>query len=502
MVVSRLPSGAAPSLAARAYGGLRRTRLLPVVALFAVVLVAILPQQVVQDFWLALVSGREVVRHGLPGHDHLTVMAAGARWVDQQWLAQILFYRLASVGGVKLALLVNAVVLVSAFALALAAARRLGCSVAAVWLVALPTMFIAPWALQMRAQTLAELLFVVLLWLLAADSRKPSLRVLWFVPLLCLWANVHGTVVLGALLVVLRGVTILVQERDPAHRHPHRHLRAVTLLAAPLPCTLASPYGLALIGYYRTMLLNSKLSHFVQEWGVSSPGFRTALFYLIGAATVWTLARHGARLPLFGRLVLAVTLVSGVWAVRSIIWFGLACLVLLPAAADGLLDDLCTRVRASRLRANVDRLAGQAALGAAVVVAGAALVAAVQGPARYLATWHAGAVDAVAAATVDPSTRVFADDRYADWLLWRLPSLRGRVAYDVRFEPLDAAQLERLFEYRNRIGDGWRRAARGYQVLVFDPSTERDLWTAATGERGARVLYADSRIGVVRESRT
>src|SRR4051795_13489435 len=43
------------------------------------------------DTWLAVVSGREVA-HGLPSVNHLTILAAGARWVDQQWLAQLVFY--------------------------------------------------------------------------------------------------------------------------------------------------------------------------------------------------------------------------------------------------------------------------------------------------------------------------------------------------------------------------------------------------------------------------
>src|SRR5436853_2083825 len=51
-----------------------------------------LPRQVVSDTWMTLTYGREVVQHGLPSHDALTVMAHGRTWVDQQWLGQLAYY--------------------------------------------------------------------------------------------------------------------------------------------------------------------------------------------------------------------------------------------------------------------------------------------------------------------------------------------------------------------------------------------------------------------------
>ncbi|MDQ3824042.1 MAG: hypothetical protein M3321_12465, partial [Actinomycetota bacterium] len=183
------------SLPARAAAFLQR-EWLPV-ALFAVyccVVLTALPQELVQDSWLTLVSGREVVEHGLPERDHLTVWTLGSTWIDQQWGAQVAFYGLFLAGGIKLVMLVHAGVLAAAFAVGLAAARHGGASPKAVVLVGAVTMFMAPWALQMRAQTLSSLLFVLVLWLLVADSRSPSRRVFLVVPLLVVWANVHGTV--------------------------------------------------------------------------------------------------------------------------------------------------------------------------------------------------------------------------------------------------------------------------------------------------------------------
>ena len=60
-------------------------------------------------------------RNGLPHVETLTTWARGAHWVDQQWLAQASFAGLAAVGGVKLALLGHAALVVGAFGLAVIA---------------------------------------------------------------------------------------------------------------------------------------------------------------------------------------------------------------------------------------------------------------------------------------------------------------------------------------------------------------------------------------------
>src|SRR5438445_4304142 len=106
--------------------------LLAAAAFWMLLVVAFLPVELVQDSYLALVSGREVALHGLPQHDALTIWTLGARWIDQQWLGQLFYYGLARVGGIRMVMLTHALVLVSAFVFGLRAARRLGASVPSV----------------------------------------------------------------------------------------------------------------------------------------------------------------------------------------------------------------------------------------------------------------------------------------------------------------------------------------------------------------------------------
>ena len=444
---------------------------LAALALHAALVAAVLPFTVVQDTWLALVAGREVASSGLPSSDSLTVLASGSQWTDQQWLGQLALYGLHTLGGLQLALVVHALVLVGTLAAALVAARRLGGSPRAVAAVAAAGTLLAPWAWQLRAQSLVYPLFAAVLALLASDARRPSARVLLVLPLLALWANVHGSVLVGALLATAAGLVALA----------HGRRLGAPLVAAPL-LALASPYAVELPGYYRTMLFGDELRRYVVEWGWAAPSVTTLPFYGLAALTVWALARRSQRLTWFDRIALAATLLAGISALRSVVWFGLAALILLPGA-------LSSGARPARN----GRVALVAATGIGLVAAAVAVASVPEAAGRAREQWPAAAAGA---ASRDPEARVFASERYADWLLWTRPELRGRVALDARFELHPPGTLGRVSAFYRREGRDWRAIARGYDVLVLEPSRE-GLVAALAAEQGMRTVFASDEVVVL-----
>src|SRR5690242_11972588 len=44
------------------------------------------------DSYYDLYAGRYIVQHGIPHRNVVTVVAHGAPWIDQQWLAHALYY--------------------------------------------------------------------------------------------------------------------------------------------------------------------------------------------------------------------------------------------------------------------------------------------------------------------------------------------------------------------------------------------------------------------------
>jgi hypothetical protein len=164
-------------------------------------------------------------------------------------------------------------------------------------------------------------------------------------------------------------------------------------------------------------------------------------------------------------------------------------MVLLPVAIGTRLEGAAAPVRAGVNRA--------LAAGAAVVVAVVVAVLLTRDEPWFERSWPSEALPAVEDAAADPGVRVFATDRHADWLLWKIPELRGRVAYDVRFELYDALFFDELLAYKARKGD-WKRIVDGYEIVVLDGGSTAEHAEDFLAESGARTLYEDDVIAVVR----
>jgi hypothetical protein len=412
-------------------------------ALLAAVLAGIASHLVLTDFWVGVVSGREVWQHGIPSTEHLTSLAAGHHWVDQQWLAQLLMYASERIGGVGLTVAFCSAAVVACFALCAAAAHRRGASPTAVLLFFCVAFLAGPWGVQARTQALALPLFGLVVWLLCRDTEGKRRSTLAVLPALCLWANLHGSVLLGVAIVAAYGVSLIWRRRP---------VGLVYALAAPV-CVFVSPYGFSLFGYYETMTLHPPFGHQIVEWQRTTPSRGTAVFFLLALVALLLLFTRRKSVRPFDVLLLVVTFAFGLFAIRLTPWFGLAALTVLPPLAT---------------RRNV-RFQGIAAAAAAVTVVAVLLVSLALIPRRAvpLNSWPSDRLAAVH--DLPPRERVFADLDLADWLLWEVPSLRGRVAYDGRPELLTRGEFDDLVMRAATFRLGWQRVLAPYQLVVLDP---------------------------------
>jgi hypothetical protein len=445
--------------------------------LLAFGLLAVAPARFAADTWFGLAAGRDVARHGLPHSDRLTALTAGHPWQDQQWLAHLTSYGLFRLGGLALVSLADAACLVAALCIATLAARRLGGS--PTWIVALASLLILiqiPSAA--RAQSYAMPLFAALLWLLVRDTRAPDRRILLVVPLLALWANLHGSVVLACVLLLIRcavGAHGALRRRRPRELARHAGLACVAL-AAPF----ASPYGFGLFHYYRSTMTNGALRSIVSEWGPTTlHGWFGPLFFAFAALAIVAIVRREVRPGLFECLCLIVLIVAGVDALRNVVWLPYAAVVLLPAGVTTWSPDSPER---SRLR---PLLAGLVVAGAI----GVALLAATTSSSAPEHRWPAAEGAAIArAAAADPSLRVVTEVDYADWLLWHHPELRGRIAFDIRFELLGSSGLQDVATYEKNAGGVAAKVFAGYRLALWNHHGNSAVIRSLLAEPGAKVL--------------
>jgi hypothetical protein len=459
-----------------AFRGLLERDALPivVVAMWAAALVAVMPLLLVQDSWLSFVDGRLIARSWLPHADTLTLWTLGRHWVDQQWAAHLLLYELVQRGGLAAAAGFGVACVVGTLVVVAVSARRLGASPRSTALALMLPVLAAPWLVQLRSQSLALIPFVLVYGLLAFDARKPGRRVLWVLPILAVWANLHGSAALGAGIVLVYGLS-LVRSRGRARG-------LLLVVAAPL-CLLASPYGLALVPYYRLMLLHPPLASVVSEWKPPAVSAVTAIFFAsaFGLAVLW--GAHRRVLTSFERWALPLLLVFALSAVRNTIWFELAAAVALPRLIDAAWHPNSELTPALR-RANL--LLASTALGAVLLVS---VVEFSRSPAWFDRDSPPEAAAAVAASG-GTSGIVVADDEHADWLLWLQPSLIGRVAYDVRFELFDSRELQEIELIHHGSHPIWRRCVSQARVVTFDgPNDEEAARREQLLAHGSRTIF-------------
>ena len=451
---------------------------------FGLIFLLIFPSAlVVNDSWLNLMSGREIVENGLPSRDEITVYGMGATWTDQQWLAQVFMYGIYRLGGFALLSIAACLFVVSAFSIAASAARQLGAGARAIWLMFLPVLVAAPWAWSIRAQMLALPLYTGLLWLLASEARNPTRRIWLVLPLLVVWANVHGSVALGALLVMLLGAYELIRSRGATWP------RSVALvLLAPL-AVLATPYGpVATFRYYHLLLVDPPFAGRVTEWTWSDPAVDTMLFYALAAIALVIVWLGRRRLTVFDLAVLALTFAGGVNAIRGIVWFALACMVFVPVAIGHRLESRTP----GEPRRGLNTAIATGLTVALLAVAGSLFLHEETWFEEY---WPRDAVEAVRT-ELEPDDRLFAPDRFSDWMLFKIPELRGRVAYDVRFELYDGAFYDELQDYNYETGASWKSFADGYRIVIVDETAESHT-SAFLAEPGARATYRDDEITII-----
>lgn len=451
------------------------------------------PSEVHGDTWIALMAGREVAHSGIPSHDTLTIAAHGRPWFDQQWLAQLCMYELDRLGGLPLAGFVNVLLLIASVIGAAAGALRLGARLRGVgWILPLVVCAL-PMGLEIRTQAYAYPLMVAVVYLLARDARRPTAQVWWCLPLLVLWGNLHGSALMGAGLVGLRGLVLGWENRVELAGSRRAWAKPLGLLVGAGLCLLANPYGPSIASYYRATVFNPELRKLIAEWQpLTTESWEGLLLAVLVGVAIWSVARHPRQSTLWDRWALLVLAIGAVVAVRNVPWFGLAALVLLPVWVDHAAPAPVWRSRWSWPLA-----AGLAAFGAIWLLQGAVRTFTSRNSA-WAPDYPAGALTAVRSELGGhPGWRLYGDDYVADWLLFELPQLRGRVTTDARFELLSAAQMRSQVALVFRRGSNWKRAARGDRMLVFDPHGSSPAVAGFRREPGARVVYRSAHVVVI-----
>jgi hypothetical protein len=241
------------------------------------------------DLWMHIRLGQQMVANrALILTDIFSFTQYGQPYFNNAWLGEIILYALWQWGGAPLLVLARAVGVVIFYALfgvlAYRASRHEAVSALLILLAAIASF--PHW--QLRPQTFALPLFAFIVWLLVdfLDHRAPRLYALTIA--MMLWVNLHGSFVLGLLLIGLFFAGVLIERIvSPDTKNFFSHgelLRLGVWSAASFGAVLVNPLGLGILETVNDISRDPSIQGWVLEWLPPNPReFPASVFFLLVA---------------------------------------------------------------------------------------------------------------------------------------------------------------------------------------------------------------------------
>ena len=267
------------------------------------------------DTMWQITVGQWIIDHGtVPTTDVYSFTMRGQPWISTQWLAQVAYAQSYALAGWTGPVVLASICIAVTFALFTRFLARHFNDSAALVFVAAALALTVPHLLA-RPHVLA--LPVMLVWVgglvLAADrGSSPPFRLL---PLIALWANLHGGFVLGLALIAPLAVDAVLNAHT-ARRKPLA-LRWAAFALAALAASCITPYGWNSLLASKKILALGEALPLIMEW-------RPADFSSVGPLEICLLLGfglalyRGIRLPLMRIVLLLGMLHMGLSQMRSL----------------------------------------------------------------------------------------------------------------------------------------------------------------------------------------
>jgi hypothetical protein len=421
------------------------------------------------DMWWQLATGRETLAHGIVRADIFSWTVRGASISTDQWLGQIVMYASYLVADWRgIATLRVVLVIALVVFVALNAARSATRPLALV-LATLPAVLLTRAVWVDRPELFGLVLFAALLVLLRVlrddgDGRR-ALAPIAVVLLIGVWANIHGSFALGAV------ITLLACLEGALRDVPRRRTYIACALAA-IAVTLATPSG---IGAW-----TAPGSHFlspprdIQEWSVIDVRTPLGVAYVVTLGLFIASLFLGPRLPVRDLVILLPVAFLSLTAARQAPLLAIAAAPLFAARAQALLAR--ARARSGSPAEGQRATEGPRAIAAISLAASAVLMLVAvfsvpTGPDER-------AYPREALASIPTGDGTLARYEWGGWLIWSgVP-----VFVDGRLTPYSGGILD---DYRRIIAaaPGWQEALarRRVRTLLVVPSDAVAIRAAELG---------------------
>ena len=395
----------------------------------------------------------------IPLTDSFSYTRPGAPWFAWEWLSDVLLggtHRLAGTAGVAgLAAFAIAIAAWAVFRVALSFDANLFFAVGASALM-LGTTSIHWLARPHVFSWILSLAFIAV----AEHERRRSSRWLFALPVVaCLWANLHGSFLMGPGILFLYAAGNWIDRRSG--------LRFAAAALASLAATFINPFGWHLHDHIFAYLANGYLMDHISEFrsfSFHSPGSIAVELFLLAA--VFGLIAF-VRQRMFGAALLTIGILH--MAMYSARHLATAAVMLLPLSAAALTREAGNWPKWRPMLRYSERLRAidNSIWGIAPVVVALALTAVGLNAAGYSgsvgfdpAIFPIQAAEVLTRANI--TDRVFTKDQWGGYLIYRFNGAR-KVFLDGRSDFYGQAMLEAYAEIAD-VKPGWNSVLRQYDI--------------------------------------
>jgi len=415
------------------------------------------------DTYWHIAAGRWIIEHAtIPVHDPFSHTMRGSPWTAHEWLAEVMLslahqaFDWAGVIALTAAAFAGAMAILTRFLL------KDFEPVHALIFAALAVMMTAPHLLA-RPHVIAMPLLIIWTAHLVRASEQGRAPSFWLLPIMALWANLHGGFTLGLALSLFFALEGILNARQK-----HETLEAVKswalFVGLSLISALLTPHGIKGILFTVQILSGSYALDHISEW--QSPNFHS-----IQPLEIWLLAglavafHQGIRLPVFRLALLLALLHLALKHIRHVELIGLLTPLFL---ATPLARQWRERAAAGRQLASVDQVFRELARGASrrtvtLTMAGLGLITLLSvqlsGPVQKEEITPAGALQAVRNAHLTGS--VLNEYSFGGYLIYAgiPPFIDGRA------DMYGDAFMKEYFEALNlTTSDGLQKLLQKYRI--------------------------------------
>jgi hypothetical protein len=298
--------------------------------LLLVVVVADGAQFADPDLWGHIRCGQAVLEQGhIILRDTYSYSAFGQLYRNHEWLTELLMALIYNHGGVIGLKLWKFTCAALTFGLLAAGLSETGASATVQLYTLMCTSVALTLEMQFRPQLFTYLLFAAVLMILARHNYRGSARVWLAIPIMALWANLHGGFVIGIGTLGIYTAVVGIQDLI-AEKNLKRALRLALITLGATVVTLVTPWGIGLwlevirpvfSPMIRTLIVDWHPLTLVlaEQWKHGHLGvlFYVFMFGLMGSlAITFALTPKGGDLPLV--VIAAVMSLAAFSAARNI----------------------------------------------------------------------------------------------------------------------------------------------------------------------------------------